>query len=146
MRVGWSVCAVVLMTAAAWGSDAVVVNMRAKCSGKKVALAGRVEKAGEWPATIRVELVDAQGKMIASASDTVREASGLRPLGSEQNTTSFQVELSAPRKHKFQREELAKARVRYTVLRARRHESEGSEWVVEMCPKVAREKKWWERW
>lgn len=137
-----------VIAALSWASDAHVVEgkVRAKCSGKKVTVKGRVEAEGEWPATLRLELVDAQENVIASASDTVQGEASSRSVEGDRRTTTFQMGLAAPRGQKFQRAELAKARVRYSVIRARRQQSAGSEPVVEMCPKVARAKRWWERW
>lgn len=130
-RSGLVAVVVMAVVASVVAADAQVVGskLKAKFSSKKITVKGKVKATGDWPTTLRVALVDEQGNEIATASDTVRGPS------------SFEVELGSPRGKKFQRDELMNARVRYSVMRERRTESESVK-LAEICPNLVK-KHWW---
>lgn len=118
----------------AWGAEAHVVpsKLRAKFSGKKITVKGKVIATGEWPVTLRVELLDAQDRVVSSASDSLRAPD------------SFQIELKPPRGQKFERGDLAQAQVQYSLMRERRKQGEQKVALAQICPNLTKSKhKWW---
>ena len=109
-------------------------KLKAKFSAKKITLKGTVAATGDWPVTLRVELLDAQDQTITAASDTLRAPDGPAP---------FQLELKATRGRKFEREELAQARVRYSLLRAKQTREEQTVALASICPNLTKKKRWW---
>ncbi len=122
----------VLLAATAFATEAHVVQekLRAKFSGKKITVRGKVVASGEWPLLLRVELVDTQENVLASGSDSVR------------GTASFQIDLLAPAKQRFVRQELAKARVRYWLRRGRKEEEAETIALAEICPNLVKKRRW----
>ena len=121
---------------AAFGADAQVVasKLKAKYSAKKITVKGKVQAAGDWPVTLKAELIDAHDNVVASASDTLR---GSGP---------FEMELPAARGHKFDREAMAQARVRYSLVKAKKEEGEETVALRELCPKLTKKKSGWWPW
>lgn len=123
-----------LLAGTAYGADAHMVQskLRAKFSGEKITVKGKVVGSGEWPLGLRIELVDGQDNEIASASDSLR--------GGE----SFQIELAPAKGQKFERADFLNARVRYWVRRGRKEEESGAVALAEICPNLVQHKrKWW---
>ena len=123
-----------VLVGAASGAEPEVLpsKLRAKFGGKKITIKGKVVAAEDWPVTLRVELLDPQDRVLSSASDSLRPPD------------SFQIELTPMRGKKFEREDLAEARVRYSLIRARTVQGEQTVALGKICPNLAKRKhKWW---
>ena len=116
-----------------FGADAHVVEskLKAKFSPKKITVKGKVVAGGDWPVGLRVEIMNAQGIAIASASDSMR------------GDDSFKIELTPSKRQRFAREDFLNARVRYSLRRGKKQEESGSVGLAQICPNLTKKKRWW---
>lgn len=132
-----AVVAIVVLALApsAFGAEPHIVKekLRARFSEKKITIKGKIVGHGDWPVGLRMELIDGQESVIASASDTMR-ANG---------TEAFQIELPSAKGQKFRRDALVSARVRYWLRRGKKEEEAGTVGLAEICPKLGKKRHWW---
>jgi hypothetical protein len=140
---GWFRCivgallGVSVLAGAGFGGDAGIVEskLRAKYGARKVTVKGKVVAAGDWPLTVHVDLIDAEDRVIASTSDSLRAPDG---------SSSFQIELTPTMGKRFEREDVMRARVRYWVRQGKKkEEGAGTVALVKICPNLMKRKRWW---